>query len=191
MLIEIKNYLSNTKNIVNVILLSMLGLIIYNYAFWQPTLQGMLFDFLIPLIYFLALKFYKKTNLKVLNIIFSIWATIFCIKDIGIIRFNLEYGYYSLFIQELLPRVTLAIFTIFTLWLPLIKCFKNNKLKIIIIIFYIVIIVYYIYYILNGLINFNFIDFLFYFISGVYKIGMVIYLKQYAMYRIGDVKNEQ
>lgn len=190
MLGKVKNYLSNTKNIVNLVLISLFALLIYNYIFWKPTIWVICFDFLIPLIYFLALKFYKKSNLKVLNIIFSIWATIFCLKDFGFIKFSLEYGYYHLFIQALLPKVLFAFFTIITLWCPLVKFFKNNKTKKVISVFTIIVTAYYILYILSGLMNFNFIDFLFDTISSVYKISMVIYLKQYAMYKIGDVKNE-
>lgn len=185
MITKIKNFLSNTKNIITIILIAILILIGFHIV-WEDSFFRILKIFIIPFIYFLLLRFFPKTNIKMLNIIFSLWFVYYYItKDLFSITMMIKINFIYTLIHLLLINIIAICFVLFALWAHTIKKLKTNKTTKIVNIVSIILIVGVIYLTFNSMARFTFETITYNVVYLIYKIFVILYLKQYSNYKIG------
>lgn len=197
MLLKIKNYFSDVKHIINLILM----ILAFNTMINILSGAGGIFQTIIPLLYFCLIRFSKNINLSIWNMVFFIWSILYMIVHFitptsQTIINSIILFLYLLFINfgnklNILNKKNLSIVFIITIVVLMFGCcidiryFLTSKFGLTGLSYLLTKIGF--SNTLNMVIAFNIISIILVFL---YQVLVIIYFKQFANYKIRSAKNE-
>lgn len=197
MLLKIKNYFSDVKHIINLIII----ILAFNTMINILSGAGGIFQTIIPLLYFCIIRFSKKVNLSIWNMVFFIWSILYMIvhfitpTSLTIIN-SIILFLYLLFINfgnklNILNMKNLSIVFIITIVVLMFGCFIDIRFfltskSVLTGLSYLLTKIGF-SNTLNMVIAFNIISIILVFL---YQVLVIIYFKQFANYKIRSAKNE-